>query len=484
MKSVSRISAVCVTVASMTLPVTLATTSHAGGAPVDCYSLTSAVTVSTQCDLASGATVNFSVQGANGGGSSGGRGALITGSYTNNSGVTETLYLTVGQDGTDTGNSSGGGGYSSISKGSATTNPIAIAGGGGGYGQYGGSGGNAGGGVAGTDGAGDGGNGCCSNGKASGDKNVAGLGGTSPYSSDEDGGAGGAAGVNGSPGKRDSRWDGGSGAGGGGFGGSGGTVPGCTLTGRPNYSTGVAAGGTPGGGAGCFGGGGGGGWAGGGGGGGGPQNNYYEGGGGGAGSSLVPAGGSMSASITGSAQITMSTSAPLPPPTTTAPTTTTTSVAPLTELGPIARNSGMGAGQGLATVNGSKIAVKITKTNQAITMTGSGFLMRLLGYDEQKTAGQLDSLGRLILQAGGFTRVSGEGFAPNSDVQVYLFSEPVLLGVARTDTKGAFTKLLPIPASTPPGGHTIQANGFTSDGKVRSLNLGVIIPKLTLPATL
>lgn len=273
-------------------------------AVADCTSV-GTVTSNTICVLEDGKTLAYSVHGANGGGADGGRGAQVEGEYTNSSGAAQTLYLTVGTDGQDTGDSSGGGGYSAIALLAYDGTPIVIAGGGGGYGLYGGSGGNAGG-AAGS-GAGAGGSGCCDDGSDGGDLNTAGAGGLSEGTPDEVGGAGGAAGVNGSDGLIYSGEDGGSGAGGGGFGASGGTVPSCT---GPT----AASGGLPGGGQACYGGGGGGGWAGGGGGGGGPYDNYGEGGGGGGGSSLVPSGATMSVgSSTASIRLSEVTPTPVPP---------------------------------------------------------------------------------------------------------------------------------------------------------------------------
>jgi len=289
------------------------------------------------CEVDLGYTsLNYGVTGANGGGpvtGNRGMGAQITGTL---SGLTpsQTLYIAVGgdgQNGTAAGVGSGGGGYSAISVGSATTDPLVVAGGGGGEGDHatgnagakGGDGGttNAGGGGAGGNGGlpvaarvgGPGGNSLA----------AGGVGGTNLDDLSEVGGAGGGTGADGVDGSTSS------GGGGGGFGGNGGKGA-APFPGLP-----TTLGGINGGGGGGYGAGGGGGGWGGGGGGASAGNNLIGGGGGGGGSSLVPVG-AVAVVSTDAAGVIFTLPPPGPGPTVTAinPTTgPTTGNQPVTITG-------------------------------------------------------------------------------------------------------------------------------------------------------
>lgn len=70
---------------------------------------------------------------------------------------------------------------------------------------------------------------------------------------------------------------------------------------------------------------------------------------------------------------------------------------------------------------------------------------------------------------GGDFQVGGDGFMADSDVGVYLFSDPVLLGTATVDDGGAFTTTVTVPDGIPGGIHRIVVMGLDPDGESRTL---------------
>jgi hypothetical protein len=56
------------------------------------------------------------------------------------------------------------------------------------------------------------------------------------------------------------------------------------------------------------------------------------------------------------------------------------------------------------------------------------------------------------------------GLLPNSWVEIYAHSEPVLLASGYADENGEFNVTVSLPADIPPGDHTIQAEGTTPEG--------------------
>lgn len=126
-------------------------------------------------------------------------------------------------------------------------------------------------------------------------------------------------------------------------------------------------------------------------------------------------------------------------------------------------------------IDGTTVPVTISDEDGVWTATGDGFVITLtvVNTDGKKTA--LDPDGNLIVVQNDSFEVSGSGFQPNSTVDVWLFSTPALLGVAEVDGDGDFTGTYQLPAGTPVGTHTLQVNGLSPAGELRTLNTGVTL---------
>lgn len=134
-------------------------------------------------------------------------------------------------------------------------------------------------------------------------------------------------------------------------------------------------------------------------------------------------------------------------------------------------------GETLLLVDGVEQAVVVTLNQDAtaLTLTGAGIELELSVTTPDGTPRQLDTNGRIVLDRNELVAVAGEGFAPNSDAAVWLFSTPSLLGTLTLDTAGSFDATLPLPETIEPGPHTLQVNGVAPDGQIRSLSLGVVV---------
>jgi outer membrane protein OmpA-like peptidoglycan-associated protein len=176
-----------------------------------------------------------------------------------------------------------------------------------------------------------------------------------------------------------------------------------------------------------------------------------------------------------------SSSSETPEPT---PTPTPVVVIPVVEAIPPGTNpnipaSGLTPGSSVFLVNGVASTLTI-KPNQpvdpkSLVATGDGFTMEIEG---RRSTGQplgLTSDAALRLERGSTASVKGTGFAPNSDVQVHLFSTARFLGTIRTNASGAFDGSVPVPADVELGRHTLQAAALGADNNVRTLSLGVVL---------
>jgi hypothetical protein len=76
--------------------------------------------------------------------------------------------------------------------------------------------------------------------------------------------------------------------------------------------------------------------------------------------------------------------------------------------------------------------------------------------------------------AGESLTVSGEGFLPGEQVQVWLHSEPELMGVVVADELGKVSSTFTVPSTTPAGTHHVELYGITSALRLVSPTFTVI----------
>lgn len=135
-------------------------------------------------------------------------------------------------------------------------------------------------------------------------------------------------------------------------------------------------------------------------------------------------------------------------------------------------------------VNGQPQSVTVLPTlkDEGLVITGTDFRMTLEGVGSSGQPLGLTPDGALILENDRFARTSGTGFMADTPVKLFLFSEPIYVGDVLTNAQGSFNGSVQIPVTVPPGRHTLQANGYTPGGEVRSLSLPVVV-KAEAPET-
>lgn len=108
----------------------------------------------------------------------------------------------------------------------------------------------------------------------------------------------------------------------------------------------------------------------------------------------------------------------------------------------------------------------------------TGFRLAVGAVDGEGRPLEMSSTGAIIVEQENFIRVTGAGFAPDSDAVAWLFSDPQRLGVVKVASNGTFEASFQLPEGVPVGEHTAQVNGVTAKGDIRSLNLAidVVVP--------
>lgn len=133
--------------------------------------------------------------------------------------------------------------------------------------------------------------------------------------------------------------------------------------------------------------------------------------------------------------------------------------------------------QSVAIENGVPVAAP-----RAPTINQNGYLIQgsnwQVALEATRTNGEplvLDESGNLVLNSERLVQFQGTGFAPGSIIKVWLFSDPTSIAEVVADAAGDFSGSAQLSANIPDGEHTVQLNGLSKNGQIRSVALGVVV---------
>jgi uncharacterized repeat protein (TIGR02543 family) len=130
-------------------------------------------------------------------------------------------------------------------------------------------------------------------------------------------------------------------------------------------------------------------------------------------------------------------------------------------------------GQSVAFNAGTPETVSLSRADDTLSVVGEGWSFTVT-----------DSLSNGNSQNLAFTRdapmvFAGAGFMPGTRADVWLFSEPTLMGTVDIAADGTFEASFAVDSNfVPTGDHTLQIQGVGDDGFVRAANLGVVVGDL------
>lgn len=135
-------------------------------------------------------------------------------------------------------------------------------------------------------------------------------------------------------------------------------------------------------------------------------------------------------------------------------------------------------GSSIATNAGvpEQVRVSAVEEQKLAVVEGDGWSMAIGVAAEDGGVQATDGGASLTLVRNESARVSGDGFMPGTRADVWLFSEPTLLGTVTIDDEGRFDGEVNIDGRViAVGNHTLQLQGVGEDGYVRAANLGVTV---------
>jgi len=133
-------------------------------------------------------------------------------------------------------------------------------------------------------------------------------------------------------------------------------------------------------------------------------------------------------------------------------------------------------GQSLATSAGipENVTVEVQPEQRSVAVLSGQWAFSVKVPEGSGDVGEADSGGSITLVQSKVASVSGYGFQPDTRVDIWLFSDPTLLGSVMVAADGSFTAEVYLDARfAVPGGHTLQLQGVAEDGFIKAANLGV-----------
>ena len=157
--------------------------------------------------------------------------------------------------------------------------------------------------------------------------------------------------------------------------------------------------------------------------------------------------------------------------TTTSTTSTTTSVPKKQLVAPTLVNTESAAGA--ATIGGKTAKAKTSRVNNQLVFTASGFTVTLAGVNADGTTIPLSAEGILEVRRGDMFRLDAQGFAPNTSVDIWMFSKTIYLGKVEIGTSGLVKSTFKVPKSVEDGLHHLVMVGVDKAKKEAKFEVGM-----------
>lgn len=132
-------------------------------------------------------------------------------------------------------------------------------------------------------------------------------------------------------------------------------------------------------------------------------------------------------------------------------------------------------GDGVMVIDGKETIATVTRANNRVTVGAGGVNVTFNGISQDGTILPLDNDGNLRVTGGDSVSVEGTGFAPNQDVEVWMFSTPQLLATVKADSNGKVVENIKLSTMLQEGNHRFVVDGKSASGTDALVTLGVIV---------
>ena len=130
-------------------------------------------------------------------------------------------------------------------------------------------------------------------------------------------------------------------------------------------------------------------------------------------------------------------------------------------------------GEAAVTADGEVVETTVTRADNQITATAGDVSTSVFGLAADGTRVALNAEGNLVLNEGDKLVVSASGYAPNQDVDAWLYSTPSLLGAMTADGDGKVSGAFNLPSGLDVGDHRLVLSGENPDGAAVLVGIGL-----------
>ena len=165
------------------------------------------------------------------------------------------------------------------------------------------------------------------------------------------------------------------------------------------------------------------------------------------------------------------------PSTTVPPTSIPTTTLPTLELLPGSNGVQTPSDQAVVVIGGvvTDLIVTINEDNSATIEYPGNFIVRIIPAQPEDGALLADGTSGIRVYRDRTIAIQGEGFAPETEVEVWINSTPFKLGTVLTDSAGAFNKTFDVPPEIELGEHTLTLSGNLATGSLARASIGLLV---------
>ncbi len=154
------------------------------------------------------------------------------------------------------------------------------------------------------------------------------------------------------------------------------------------------------------------------------------------------------------------------------PVTTITMPSTTTSIPEIAD---VASGEAAILVGGEPVETTVSRNDDRIVISAGQVSATISSVTVDGSRVSLDADGNVQLNEGDLFRFAMSGFTANSDIEVWLFSTPMLLGTVKSDSKGEASGELALPDGVTSGSHRAALVGTNVSGEDVSLTIGIVV---------
>jgi hypothetical protein len=132
-------------------------------------------------------------------------------------------------------------------------------------------------------------------------------------------------------------------------------------------------------------------------------------------------------------------------------------------------------GEAIAFVDGEAVAMNYLRENNSLLLSGAGFTARVAAVTLDGTVVPLDVDGNLRLDQTRLIKVELTGIKVATEVELWIFSDPVRVGAVRPDSNGSVVSVVNVPNDVVAGQHRFVIKAVNESGNEATMAVRIYL---------